>query len=1164
MEQAAMVVGPGPLDESGLCMLSFDGGGVRGLSSLYILDHIMRNLNHQRALAGQPTKKPCEIFDLIGGTSTGGLIAIMLGRLEMDVGECIAAYCKLFESVFKVKKHWSRVTARGKIQPRFDSKKLKAAIETVLKDRNISPTTPFNDRVNRGCKVFVCATSTHSMTTRRLRSYDTIKEPHSDATIVQVAMATSAASTFFEPVTIGDMTYIDGGLGANNPVDEVVGEARYILGHEADELKPLVKCFISIGTGNPGIKSISDNFLQFISTTLVSLSTNTEATAKRFALAWRDPSQAHRYFRFNVEQGLQDIDLSEYKESGKIKTVTQEYLEHADREDLVEQCVKNLKTKQKRTNRDLVEKIQAYNNTVKSAANDPPSSPKYCLPFAKNQRFIGREAILKKLSNALFGEEPYERIALTGLGGVGKTQTALQFAFWVQHEKPEYSIFWLSALSASSFEQSCNTVATELNIFQQGLDSKAILRDFLSSKKSGPWLIIVDNVDEMDLVRVEGEHSFSIDEQLPQSPAGRILFTTRSNEVALVVSDEEPLELGEMEPEEALKFLGKSITSKPLLADHSLVSELLKELTYLPLAIAQAAAYLNRNKITITRYLELLRGTEQEMISLLSREFPDRTRYSGSKNAVATTWLVSFDQILAHDPMAAKILRFISRIEPKDIPLSILPRGELEEELTYSVGTLCAYMFLVPREGQEVYDMHSLVHLATRIWVQRTSLASETTMDAYKHLAAAFDTAKAQRPYWRQYISHALKILRSEHEIEIKERFTLSHKVGHYLRDDGRMREAGECYRESSSWAREHLPEGDLDRLHFEISLSVALHESGKVEKSIALLQQVATTCERSTSLAEPRLRALGFLYSFASKGNPELASQALKRAYHAMGELPKDNPNRQRCWASLAVSFLTNPSPEAFDFICNTVGAGDEKSRWHRWLRQYHSGRTSEYREILGAIKGLQYEVGILQSTASLDDGVLRFKQGALATKHATFRRLHKSVERSQFLLATIERTEEFDSLTVESGVFELMLAHLMDQKPGERVRNLEHLNAMLEENHPPEYACRLGTQNLLGSTYLDTEQPAQAARLLRRTVKEWKTVGALDDNPQLLEVELNLGVAYYELGYLHRAAKLLEHVAEIRRKTLPEDNLRRAKTEKFLEIIQKGVEEVEKLGDR
>ncbi|RSL81495.1 hypothetical protein CEP51_005792 [Fusarium floridanum] len=957
-----MTGGPSPLDESGLCMLSFDGGGVRGLSSLYILDHIMRHLNHERALAGQPAKKPCDIFDLIGGTSTGGLIAIMLGRLEMDVGECIAAYCKLSESVFKAKKHWSPMTARGKTQPRFDSQKLKAAVEEVLNDKGFPPTTLFNDGVERGCKVFVCATSAHSSTTRRLRSYDTIKEPSSNATIVEVAMATSAASTFFEPVTIGDMKYVDGGLGANNPVLEVVGEARCIMGRETEDLKPLVKCFISIGTGNPGMKSISDNFLQFISKTLVDIATDTETTANRFALEWQDLREAHRYFRFNVEQGLQDVELSEYEESGKIKMATQLYLEGAGRETSVKECVKNLKTKQKRTNRDLAEKIQAYNIAIQSAVNTPLPPPKYCLPFAKNKRFIGRETILKKLSDALFGEEPCERVALTGLGGVGKTQTALQFAFWVQSEKPEYSIFWLSALSASSFEQSCNTVATELDIFQKGPDSKAILRDFLSSKKSGPWLIIVDNADEMDLIRGEGNHSFSIDEQLPQSPAGRILFTTRSSEVALAVSDEEPLELGEMKPEEALRFLGKSITSKPHLADHSLVSELLEELTYLPLAIAQAAAYLNRNKITIPRYLELLRGTEQEMISLLSREFPDRTRYRESKNAVATTWLVSFGQILAHDPMAASLLRFISRIEPKDIPLSILPRGELEEELTYSVGTLCAYAFLVPREGQEVYDMHSLVHLATRVWVQKSNLALETTVDAYKHLAAVVHAVCGEQPYWRQYISHALKILRSEDRITTRESFVLSHEVCVYLLNDGRDREAAECLRQSYDWGKVHLPEDDLDRLEFEGLLATSYFQQGQLDKGIELLQYVVAMHERSRSFekdATPLLRALRKLRDFSNlmKDMQETAG-VLRKIAGALNKLPSGHPALRSSWPWLVDAFLANgQTPEAYELLQKLYEAedGTKQSRACRLIRQYYLQIASEDRGATAMIKTLE-----------------------------------------------------------------------------------------------------------------------------------------------------------------------------------------------------------------
>ena len=63
-----------PVNETGLCLLSLDGGGVRGLSTLYILKGLMTRLNHERRDSGLPAVKPCEIFDLIGGTSTGGYV----------------------------------------------------------------------------------------------------------------------------------------------------------------------------------------------------------------------------------------------------------------------------------------------------------------------------------------------------------------------------------------------------------------------------------------------------------------------------------------------------------------------------------------------------------------------------------------------------------------------------------------------------------------------------------------------------------------------------------------------------------------------------------------------------------------------------------------------------------------------------------------------------------------------------------------------------------------------------------------------------------------------------------------------------------------------------------------------------------------------------------
>src|SRR4051794_21395394 len=79
-----------------LKLLCLDGGGVRGLSSLYILQELMK----QVAVDPSNPPKPCHWFNMIGGTSTGGLIAIMLGRLQMSVKECIEIYMKMMGSIF--------------------------------------------------------------------------------------------------------------------------------------------------------------------------------------------------------------------------------------------------------------------------------------------------------------------------------------------------------------------------------------------------------------------------------------------------------------------------------------------------------------------------------------------------------------------------------------------------------------------------------------------------------------------------------------------------------------------------------------------------------------------------------------------------------------------------------------------------------------------------------------------------------------------------------------------------------------------------------------------------------------------------------------------------------------------------------------------------------
>lgn len=193
---------------------------------------------------------------------------------------------------------------------------------------------------------FVCTVDNKTKGIIRLRDYTLPEELNNPATICQAALATSAATTFFKPVRIGNRTFADGGLGANNPVDEVEGEVANIRCSESGDIKRLVKCFVSIGAGNSGIKELEDSLVKFLAKTVVGIATETEETARRSIARWRKHYDENRYFRFNVDQGLQSIGLDEYKRKGAIESATDLYLIHQAQKNHVRDCIQNMRLKQ--------------------------------------------------------------------------------------------------------------------------------------------------------------------------------------------------------------------------------------------------------------------------------------------------------------------------------------------------------------------------------------------------------------------------------------------------------------------------------------------------------------------------------------------------------------------------------------------------------------------------------------------------------------------------------------------------------------------------------------------------------------------------------------------------------------------------------------------------
>ncbi|KAB5581219.1 heterokaryon incompatibility protein-domain-containing protein [Coniochaeta sp. 2T2.1] len=459
-----------------------------------------------------------------------------------------------------------------------------------------------------------------------------------------------------------------------------------------------------------------------------------------------------------------------------------------------------------------VEQTDAKGDELGSDHNTPAVAsggavlPCYHLPLRRNTRFVGREAELDALKDLLFGRRS-PSVALVGLGGVGKTQAALEIAYWVKEKHPEYSIFWLAIRKAADDE-----------------DVKESVRRHLSSAAAGPWLLVVDNADDVDVVLGSSDVPGGVSQYLPDSESGLVLYTTRSPDVASRATSE--VELHQMSEQEARIMFDKSLKRKGLVGDEAVVEELLGELMYLPLAIAQATAYLDRNRLSVAAYLTLLRGAEEDMVGAMSREFHDSTRYRGSQNAVATTWLVSFDQIRKTDGTAAELLSFISQIEPKAIPRSILPRPESEEKMVHAIGTLCGYAFLGRREESDMIDMHSLVHVATRVWIGRQGRAGEAEIAAVRHFVATFpSTDLANR---------------------------------HCLGKDRRFKEAIRCFEEAYEWRKEHLVEEDDSRLASEHELASAYHSDRRIKEAIEMLEHV-----------RPKFEALSYMWGTELAGEP-------------------------------------------------------------------------------------------------------------------------------------------------------------------------------------------------------------------------------------------------------------------------------------------------------
>ncbi|KFA78071.1 hypothetical protein S40288_05424, partial [Stachybotrys chartarum IBT 40288] len=686
--------------------------------------------------------------------------------------------------------------------------------------------------------------------------------------------------------------------------------------------------------------------------------------------------------------------------------------------------------------------------------------PCYYIKLTKNRRFTGRTGILGTLEKTLLGKEPSRKTALAGLGGVGKTQIALQFAYRVKQIRPDYSIFWVPLFSEQSATQTFIKIAQELDLQKshEDEDVREVVCRYLSSDEAGNWLLIIDNADDWKLVFGSAGNP-GLEEYLPESRNGIILLTTRFGRVAVDFAGPDVIDVDQMDPEEAMNLLDNSLIRKEPLQNKELAEELLNTLTFLPLAITQAAAYLNFTKAPLQTYLKLLRRAEKGVAGVLDIEFKDNTRYRELPNAVGATWLVSFDQINNSDErseqLAVQLLSFISCIEPKMIPQTILPQGE-PEELEWGIGTLCSYSFLVRQGDSNKFDMHSLVHMATRWWLEIRDQKEKVMNEAICHLAEVFPTTnRANRDLWRDYLPHTIRLLQ-QLEQKTEDAYHLINGVGNCLYADRRFREASGYLQEVYRWKQGHLSEENYSRLESEHALASAYLSDRRIKDAIEILEHVVAV--RKETLDE--------------KDHSRLASEHTLASAYLDDRRIKD-----------AIEILEHVVAVRKEIL-------DEKDQSRLASEHALASAYLNDRRIKDAIEILEHVVAVEKEILDEKDHSRLASEHALASAYLDDRRIKDAIKILEHVVAV--RKEILDEKDHSRLASEHMLAsaYLDDRRIKDAIKILEHVVAVRKETLEEKDQSRLASEHVLASAYLSDRRVKDAIEILEHVVAVEKEI--------------------------------------------------------------------------
>ncbi|PVG02886.1 TPR-like protein [Serendipita vermifera] len=1077
-------------NSEGLRLVSFDGGGPRGLSQLEIMRSIVHRVQKGGDSEDSEVLLPSKYFHMMGGSDTGGILVILLTRLNMSMDRASEALHKVIEGV------WDGVART----PAERTARLKQEMEELLSSIGVPINAKLEEERREGrCLGFVVAKPKSDANGKAIfRTYKLRDELPSGITIVEAVLATCASSSFL-PLSFGpalrQKEYVGACFGIPNPTREVILEA-----HKAFSSRIGVKALISLGNGHPGVLTADDGS-SHISTmrTMKGIVVDCERVAREIKAQM---SHLGVYHRFSLEEVVEDAFQESMSVSPLLVTATVNYLEDKDTLGRMTTCMKVLEGNKAFT---TLEQLKYSGGGQAVYKGLPPVT----------RHFVMRNEPWSRLTGGILEQNPSEEqvvIVVTGLGGCGKTQLVTKFAH--DYHDNYGRIFLVDGSSERSIRADLIAHVRSLGPdYSQAMLNDAL--DFFCRPQNKDWLLIIDNVDDL---------SVDVAKYLPQCTHGTIIITSRNHSLGKLSSIESlHISLDVMTREEAVDSIMISSRLTKTATAIKGAGMIAEELGFLPVALVQAGCYIFESQCTCQEYFGLLKKYRAEMM-----DAPSADRQRGSAYA---TFDISYNRLpenirsflhiisffhFANFPMAllshAASVNFRSenfklRARRSDFNASIqllstmlCPSGSWDPHQTDIIVTVLQSYSLasfVPASGALLLQIHPLTHnwAYDRIPIERRQ---EFKFAAARLLACGDEGSDAGLE--RYLFPHVDSLLNGPQDTNIEIELNDLASFASICQRLGRAKHSKRMWQDVYDKVREEGEPESVEQAVVALQLSLCLDEDRKMQEDLVL--QAIKIREKHFSadddeMLDARTQLMGIYEYQCRYGEAQVIMEQIVESYR------------------------NKFGPDAHQ----TLKAIGELAWSHAWQGQYSKTEELE-RHVLDRRLSLLGEHHIDTLAAKHNLGYTLF---ALGRYDQAVELLSQAVEGQQKQLGLTHKTTLFSIRNLCLTYHAMGLFTKAANLQLEVVQEFSDVFGNIQDT--------LNAKEDLANTYIQQSHYSEAEELLRHILEARKKhLG--DEHPDTLQAIKVLSLCYFRHSDYANAEKLRKHLVTVNTKQFGPDH--------------------------